>query len=60
MIAARSGCCLRLLGVVMNEQLEPEIFSSSDFTALCVQYLDIIMNSVHALRTLMVEFMRFG
>jgi hypothetical protein len=58
MIAAGSGCCLRPLGVVMNEQHCSLNLFEPDFAASTQQF-DISLFSVHLLRTLVVEFMRF-
>ena len=58
MIAAGIGCCLRPLGIVMNEQHSARNLMQANFRA-ATQQVAMMLLSVHALRTLMVEFMRF-
>ena len=57
MIAAGIGCCLRPLGIVMNEQHWSRNLMQPNFR-VSTQQVDMMLKSVHALRTLRVEFMR--
>ena len=57
MIAAGIGCCLRPLGLVMDEQHSARNLMQANFRA-ATQQVDIMLQSVHALRPLRAEFMR--